>query len=73
MKKEAGRQGNMFHYKTRGTCSTQIDLEIENGVITACAFHNGCLGNTPGSMMGYWSNERAVSGISASDRRVYSS
>ena len=23
----------MFHYKTRGTCSTQIDLEIENGRI----------------------------------------
>ena len=36
----------MFHYKTRGTCSTQIDLEIENGVITACAFQNGCRGNT---------------------------
>ena len=38
----------MFHYKTRGTCSTQIDLEIEHGVITACAFHNGCKGNTQG-------------------------
>ena len=38
----------MFQYKTRGTCSTQIDLEIENGVITACAFHTGCVGNTPG-------------------------
>ena len=38
----------MFHYKTRGTCSTQIDLEIENGVITAYQFHNGCRGNTQG-------------------------
>ncbi len=39
----------MFHYKTRGTCSTQIDLDIdENGVITACAFTNGCRGNTQG-------------------------
>ena len=38
----------MLHYKTKGTCSTQIDLEIENGVITACAFHNGCKGNTGG-------------------------
>ena len=38
----------MLHYKTNGTCSTQIDLEIENGVITACAFHNGCRGNTNG-------------------------
>ena len=39
----------MFHYKTRGTCSTQIDLEIDqNGVITSCAFVNGCRGNTQG-------------------------
>lgn len=38
----------MMHYKTRGTCSTQIDLEIENGIITHCAFINGCRGNTQG-------------------------
>ena len=38
----------MFSYKTRGTYSTQIDLEIENGVITACVFHDGCRGNTQG-------------------------
>ena len=39
----------MFHYKTRGTCSTAIDLDIdENGMITACAFTNGCQGNTQG-------------------------
>ncbi len=34
----------MFEYKTHGTCSTQIDLEIEDGVITACTIHNGCRG-----------------------------
>lgn len=38
----------MFEYKTKGTCSTQIDLEIEDGVITHCKFHNGCRGNTQG-------------------------
>lgn len=39
----------MFQYKTRGTCSTQIDLEVDgNGVITACAFTNGCRGNAQG-------------------------
>ncbi len=39
----------MFQYKTRGTCSTQINLEIdEKGVITACSFVNGCRGNTQG-------------------------
>ena len=38
----------MFEYKTKGTCSTQIDLEIEDGVITHCKFHTGCRGNTQG-------------------------
>ncbi len=39
----------MFTYKTRGTCSTAIDLEIDsNNVITACKIHQGCRGNTAG-------------------------
>ena len=38
----------MFSYKTRGTCSTAIDLEIRDGVISFCRFHNGCAGNTQG-------------------------
>lgn len=38
----------MFVYKTRGTCSSEINLEIENGVITACRFVGGCAGNTQG-------------------------
>jgi len=38
----------MFTYKTNGTCSVQIDLEIENGVITHCEFIRGCRGNTQG-------------------------
>ena len=39
----------MFTYKTRGTCSTAIDIEIDqNNLITACTFHNGCRGNTAG-------------------------
>ncbi len=37
-----------MHYKTRGTCSSAIDLEIENGIITACSFTGGCRGNTQG-------------------------
>ena len=28
----------MFTYKTNGTCSVQIDLEIQDGVITYCKF-----------------------------------
>ncbi len=39
----------MFHYQTHGTCSTGIDLEIDDqGVITYCKFTNGCKGNTEG-------------------------
>ena len=38
----------MFNYRTRGTCSTDMDLEIRDGVITHCEIHNGCRGNTQG-------------------------
>lgn len=38
----------MMHYRTKGTCSSAIDLEIENGVITSCKFTGGCRGNTQG-------------------------
>ena len=37
-----------MHYKTKGTCSSAIDLEIEGGKITACSFTGGCRGNTVG-------------------------
>ena len=37
-----------MRYQTRGTCSTAIDLEIENDIITHCQFTNGCRGNTDG-------------------------
>ena len=38
----------MFTYHCKGTCSTKIDLEIQDGVITYCQFTNGCRGNTQG-------------------------
>ena len=38
----------MFSYKCRGTCSTSIDLEIRDGIITYCKINNGCRGNTAG-------------------------
>ena len=38
----------MYNYKCRGTCSTSIDLEIQDGVITYCKINNGCKGNTAG-------------------------
>ncbi len=38
----------MFTYQNRGTCSTSIDLEIQDGIITFCRINNGCKGNTQG-------------------------
>ena len=38
----------MFTYRTRGTCSTAMELEIQDGIITHCAIVNGCKGNTQG-------------------------
>ena len=35
-------------YKTKGTCSTQIDLEVEEGIIKNVAFTGGCNGNLQG-------------------------
>ena len=35
-------------YATKGVCSRQIDIDIENGVITAVRFTGGCAGNTQG-------------------------
>ena len=37
-----------YSYKTSGTCSTQIDFEIEEGIIKKVQFHNGCNGNLQG-------------------------
>jgi uncharacterized protein (TIGR03905 family) len=35
-------------YKTKGTCSRMISVEVEDGIITDCAFIGGCAGNTQG-------------------------
>ena len=37
-----------YTYKTKGTCSSQIDLEVENGVLQEVKFTGGCNGNTKG-------------------------
>lgn len=34
-----------YIYKTRGTCSTQIKLDINGDVISNVSFTNGCNGN----------------------------
>ncbi len=35
-------------YKTSGTCSTQIDFDVENGKIYNVVFTGGCNGNLKG-------------------------
>lgn len=35
-------------YTCRGTCSRQIDIELEEGVIRSVTFTGGCSGNTQG-------------------------
>ena len=38
----------MYHYKTKGTCSREIEIEIKNDVIESVHFVGGCAGNTTG-------------------------
>ena len=38
----------MTTYKTTGTCSSAINYEVENGIVTKCEIVGGCPGNTRG-------------------------
>lgn len=38
----------MYTYKTRGTCSSQILIDIDGDVIKDVKFVGGCTGNTQG-------------------------
>lgn len=35
-------------YKTQGTCSTNIEIEVEEGVLKEVAYWGGCNGNLQG-------------------------
>lgn len=37
-----------YTYKTKGTCSSNIELEVENGIVKDIAFWGGCNGNLQG-------------------------
>ena len=37
-----------YVYKTQGTCSTNIELNVEVGVVKEVAFWGGCNGNLQG-------------------------
>lgn len=38
----------MYVYKTRGTCSKAIEIEVNGDTIDQVRFINGCKGNTQG-------------------------
>ena len=38
----------MYRYKTQGTCSQEILIDIENNIIKHVEFIGGCRGNTVG-------------------------
>ena len=38
----------MNTYKTKGTCSTEIQFEVEDNIIKEVRFVGGCMGNTQG-------------------------
>lgn len=37
-----------FTYQPQGVCSSQIDFEVENGIVSNVRFTRGCSGNTQG-------------------------
>ncbi len=38
----------VYTYNTKGTCSRQIIVDVENGIINDVKFLGGCSGNTQG-------------------------
>ena len=38
----------MYSYKTKGTCATQIDVELDGDIVKSVRFYGGCNGNLQG-------------------------
>ena len=38
----------VYSYRTRGTCSRQIDVELDGDIIKSVQFYGGCNGNLQG-------------------------
>lgn len=50
----------VINYKPKGVCSTNIEVEVEEGIIRHVQFTGGCHGNTQGV-------SRLVEGMKAQD------
>ena len=35
----------MYSYKTKGTCSREIQFDVENNIVKEIRFIGGCMGN----------------------------
>ena len=48
-----------YTYKTRGTCSTKIQFELNDGIVSGVVFTNGCNGNLKaiGKLVDGWKAE----------------
>lgn len=44
----AKKEESHMTYKTKGTCSQAINVEVQDGIITSVQFVGGCAGNTAG-------------------------
>lgn len=38
----------VIEYKTRGTCSRAINIDVQDGIVKSVRFVGGCAGNTAG-------------------------
>lgn len=53
-------------YTTKGVCSRQINIDIENGIVKKVVFNGGCHGNTQGvaALVAGMSIDEAISRLS---------
>ncbi len=60
-----------YEYKTKGTCSSKIIVDVEDGVIKEAVFVGGCSGNTQGisKLVKGMSVDDAISRLSGIDCR----
>ena len=59
-------------YKTQGTCSRHIELEVENGIIQQVFFWGGCNGNLQGisRLVKGMRVEEAIAKLEGTDREL---
>jgi len=51
-----------YHYKTKGTCSSMINFDLEEGIVSNISFVGGCNGNLKaiGKILEGWKAEDVI-------------